>query len=274
MRITVEIPKQAALLAGVSEFGRVTKDLCISDLSSEQRKALAGKESYKSGCEDSIYIDGFTGHDLSLASLAAYANTLIEKEASAKAQTQGWIEAEYSRAVEELAKGNLPYVSRNEVMERLRQCPRYAELKRIEEEKRAEQANAEKEARARRDAEAETRKQEQIRERDAWIAEHGSDYLKRCFAEKYDIQELYENERLSMERPGWKWWQDVRGNYASFDLPPEDALKLLDECRKIEPGARLVFVQGIECDDGKPASGFTVSSRFMGQEIVFGNLWE
>ena len=92
-------------------------------------------------------------------------------------------------------------------------------------------------------------KQEQLE----WIEAHGSARLKRLVAEKIECDGVYRSERLSVERPGWRYSVNVPGEGHEPRNATEEALALLDEARKTEPTARLkywVATLGEEDEDG------------------------
>lgn len=75
--------------------------------------------------------------------------------------------------------------------------------------------------------------------RDEWIRTHGSDYLRRLLDAGQPVGDLYQTERLAVERPGWSFGAT---SYGSTMSPPTVAeLDLLDEARKIEPEAQLAI---------------------------------
>lgn len=111
---------------------------------------------------------------------------------------------------------------------------------------------------------------------DAWIDAHGSRRLKRCKAENVDCIAAYRDERLAMDRPGWIWdTADVPGSGKEPRNPPESAFDLLDEARKTDPAARLVFWVAEESVDEEGDEipewrGYAAMSEFLGRDIVYG----
>lgn len=119
------------------------------------------------------------------------------------------------------------------------------------------------------------------REKAEWIESHGSNRLKRMIKEDIECEAVYRDERLEADRPGWEYSDNCRGEYDDPRNVPEDAFNLLDEARKTEPDAKLVYwtVEHI-CDpeDFDPYyespkydwTGYVAVSEFLDKEIVFG----
>lgn len=156
-------------------------------------------------------------------------------------------------------------------------------VKRHEEIKRRNAAEADAEAERRRkehedrqaaDKAAKAAAQAEIA---AWITAHGSERLRRCLAEGIPCGAAYLDERIALERNGWRWQADVRGDGKEPRNPPAEAFALLDEARKTEPTARLTFwTAEAETDDEtgeetKPAwRGYAAEAEFLGNWMVFG----
>lgn len=113
-----------------------------------------------------------------------------------------------------------------------------AECKRLHIEWRAKEA-AKKEQRkkdeerltAQREAEEEERQREhEVREaeRTVWIAEHGSDFLRRATAAGYDCQRRYVTERAALEHPGAVVDFEDEAEWRSRSCPSEAALDLAE----------------------------------------------
>jgi hypothetical protein len=118
--------------------------------------------------------------------------------------------------------------------------------------KRDEADAQEREAREKAEtAKAERLKEEAARraaaERDAWIAAHGSERLKKCralgIADR--CQGVYLDERLAHEAPGYVW--DGEGDHAykesTIRNPSIEALAELERARETWPGAGLVKIK-------------------------------
>jgi hypothetical protein len=114
------------------------------------------------------------------------------------------------------------------------------------------------------------------REQDAWITAHGSERLKRSLAEGIATGAAYRDERLAVERPGWKWLENVPGNTKEPRNPPLEAFALLDEARRCDPESYLQFYSADAKfdefgDEVNPAvRGYVAEAEFLGELIVYG----
>jgi hypothetical protein len=112
----------------------------------------------------------------------------------------------------------------------------------------------------------------------AWVEAHGSERLKRCLKEELECMAAYMDERLALERPKWRWSAKVEGDYEEPRNPPLEAFEVLDEARKTEPGAELVYwtVERDNDDDDDEDrekyewAGYVAVGTFLGREIVYG----
>lgn len=145
-----------------------------------------------------------------------------------------------------------------------------------EAEAEAERRNAADVAAAEREREEKARQEAQAaEERAAWIEAHGSPRLKRLVAEGIEHDAVYRDERLALERPGWRWDRDVPGSADDPRNAPMSALELLDEARETDPDAELVYwtvhEEDDEDDDGEPVMvrGYTCVAEFLGRRIVY-----
>ena len=75
--------------------------------------------------------------------------------------------------------------------------------------------------------------------------------LRRSLDEGIECQAVYRDERLALERPGWRWLKKVRGNTNPARNVKEEAFDLLDEARTTAPMAQLVYW----CVKAKPGEG-------------------
>jgi hypothetical protein len=120
------------------------------------------------------------------------------------------------------------------------------------EEAQAETERANREARVLRDIER--REASKAREaahhatRNTWIAEHGSPELRAAVQEvergneisSDAIEDTYRDERLAVERPGWRWEYSVLENLAECQtIPAADDWATLAAAREIDPDAAL-----------------------------------
>jgi len=129
---------------------------------------------------------------------------------------------------------------------------------------------AEGDAKAEADAEAERRQ---------WIEVHGSDRLKRLVEEEIEHEAVYLDERLALDRPGWRWERKTPGVEVEARNARQDGLDLLDEARKTDEDAKLVWWRiEHEHDDGDPYDecpeyewrGYACRGEFLGKAIVYG----
>lgn len=111
-----------------------------------------------------------------------------------------------------------------------------------------------------------------------WIKANGSRRLKRLVEEGIEHNQVYMDEWLTKERPGWRWssttpgFAEFPGNY------PEEAFDILDEARKLEPKAKLCYwVIEHSCSDecywcGKVYvwRGYAAVANIDGEDIIFG----
>jgi hypothetical protein len=115
---------------------------------------------------------------------------------------------------------------------------------------------------------AKAKKEKERLKKESWINEHGSSRLRRLVQEKIEYTAVYLDERLAKERPGWRW-DDIKGTKDHLPRnPPEIALNLLDEARKIDPKARLVYWTN-EIDYNETERGYTCMSEFLNNDIIF-----
>ena len=120
---------------------------------------------------------------------------------------------------------------------------------------------------------------------DAWIAEHGSARLKRLVVEGIEHDNVYLDERLAMERPGWAYEADRQGEAKDVRNARQEGLDLLDEARKTDPAAKLVWwvikhqhnadcrEEDGYCDKSEETvewKGYACVATFLGQDIVYG----
>jgi len=118
------------------------------------------------------------------------------------------------------------------------------------------------------------REAEELAKRAAWIDEHGSNRLKLCLAEGIECDAIYYDERLALERAGWRWADDVPGEDDEPRNPPDAALEMLIIGRATLPqteraGAVLRYwVDNSEY--GNSRRGYVVMAEFLGSSIVYG----
>lgn len=143
-------------------------------------------------------------------------------------------------------------------------------------ERRAEElARKEQEAADKRVA-AQARQQEI----ENWIRQHGSERLQRMLKEELPVNTVYHEERLAMDRPGWKFYSNVLGSTSDPINPPMKAFELLDEARKVDPESYLqYYTEGWTDDDedewyeDRPkhkVAKYVAESFFLGERVVYG----
>ena len=128
-----------------------------------------------------------------------------------------------------------------------------AEAERILTERREARVAAERASREAKEAREQAAAEQRHAEAVTWISEHGSERLRRIVdAELLETSwAVYEDERLTVERPGWYWPQlQVDGEFLDVtDLTeaprnvPELALDLRDAAAAVDAAAELSFVR-------------------------------
>lgn len=95
------------------------------------------------------------------------------------------------------------------------------------------------------------RKEKYKADMEAWIAQHGSERLKRCIQEGISCQGIYRDERIAKEYPGWVKYSDLEEVVRDPVNPPAEAFVILDLARKTVPSAKLQFYKdksiGVYC---------------------------
>lgn len=117
-------------------------------------------------------------------------------------------------------------------------------------------------------------------ERRLWVAAYGSDRLKRMVEEEIECQRTYLDERLLLERPGWRWVLEVDGEAEEPRNPPESAFTILDAARAIDPEAVLQrwvvkhkhdenCCAQDECDK-YDSTAYVAVGEFLGRGVIYG----
>jgi len=92
-------------------------------------------------------------------------------------------------------------------------------------------------------------------ERATWIAEHGSERLKKCVAQGFAHGGIYDSERLAHDLPGWELWSAVAENKTNSVINPDEAsLDALIEAKAKWPqgDVRLLSVwYSSRCDEDR-----------------------
>lgn len=91
--------------------------------------------------------------------------------------------------------------------------------------------------------------------REEWLDAHGSERLRRCVAEGIECEAIYRDERLALERPGWRYVDPNSIQVARN--PPLAAFALLDAARAVESTAVLRYIPAVFS-----VEGFGVAGRF------------
>lgn len=287
MKIKAYIRKQDAVLAGSNEDETVEKDIDVTLLSDSERKDLArridvyGKISgYDEGILDLEHLKKFLANAKERDQKRQ--QELEDHEAAKKAER----EAKIAKFLEDFAARKTRkfvtterygdrYISWNieapfeydrYCIHAASVCPEYPAW----EKSLAEKNQAAEEA-AKRAADEEIARE--IAARDEWIAAHGSKRLKLAAQEGIECQAIYRDERLALERPGWRWSADYRGEYSDPRNPTLEALESLELARKVAPDAKLAYWEAeIEHDDEENETwrGYCAVAHFLDREIVFG----
>lgn len=117
-------------------------------------------------------------------------------------------------------------------------------------------------------------------ERRRWAEEHGSRRLRQMIEEGIECDAVYRDERLAVERPGWVWEDNVRGNPDEPRNVPDEAFDILYEARSLEPDATLWYwtvernqdeYYGDPYEDSRFVwTGYVARARFIGEPILHG----
>lgn len=103
----------------------------------------------------------------------------------------------------------------------------------------------------------------------AWIEAHGSSRLKGLAAAGIEHGAVYRDERLALERPGWRRASEDDGELSEPRTAPEAALDLLDAARAVDPAAELkYYVVWDEAAEEMAAHGYLCTAVFLGRDIV------
>lgn len=112
-----------------------------------------------------------------------------------------------------------------------------------------------------------------------WIHKHGSVRLRRALEEGIECHAIYRDERLAIDRPGWRRELEVPGEASAPRNPPLEAYRVLDAAREVDPEASLRYwTVDHNCDescygDDCPQydyTGYVAQSWFLGDLIIWG----
>jgi hypothetical protein len=145
-----------------------------------------------------------------------------------------------------------------------------------EKEKREAQEAQEAANKAKREAEREAReaeeaamREEREKEKRQWIAEFGSDYLKRAVKLGYDCQRQYVTERADKEFPEFDVDFDYQAEWRSRSCPSEEALELVEDALERGFDAEVVWLteptREIEYDEEYEAREAVVVENYLGK---------
>jgi hypothetical protein len=301
--INLNVNMAAALRAGQTRGGQMTLELTkqmLEELNPEKRELLAkyvGPEVSPQYYRPHLEVNGTEPHQI-----AAGIDAVMEQDkedAARRAKYEAEAAAREAQLVEEIRTAPLADLVRDNGSRAERvgwldggTATRdvYEDAGRLEEvdaevERRNAEHSSERLKREAREAEERAVRETEEREtREAWVAEHGSERLKRLLQEGIEHRAVYLDERLALERKGWRWDTAVLGNRQDPRNPPDEALELLDRARETLPEGEggLVFWVVEECsgecsdfDEGCPGfhdgwRGYAVVSEFLGRDIVFG----
>lgn len=112
-------------------------------------------------------------------------------------------------------------------------------LYRRADQERARRAREEHEAR---EAAERAERARRAAEKSAWVAEHGSDFIKKAVAAGYDCQRRYVTERAALELPGFTVDFDDRADWRSRSCPSADALDRALALREAGHDATVVWL--------------------------------
>jgi pyruvate/2-oxoglutarate dehydrogenase complex dihydrolipoamide acyltransferase (E2) component len=291
MKITAKIDAKTALAAGKDQVGRQEMHLDIGALTSNER-ALLGQVSVSQADGLEITHYEYAAHNmpaLDLQSLRAYLARIAAAQAE-KAADQARVAAAKAACCEEMRvlilSGELPSALKDSYRDwsgvtydqykELIGMPETQALLAAAEQAAAEQAAAEQAAAEQAAAAKAAAVAAAHAEMLAWIAANGSPRLRRCVAEGIQCGAAYRDERLATERPGWRWYADVRGTFDTPSSPTEEAFALLDSARKTAPDAKLGWQEADEETDdmGEVTAdkweGYIAHADFLALVIIFG----
>jgi hypothetical protein len=283
MKITATINSKIALAAGKNAAGRQEMDLDIAALSEVERKILG--EVTKDTPAGGLEITGYQHvcHNMpsvDMDSLRAYLARIADDKASVVAEQA----KKYQELRNRICGGELPweidsssnYISYDQRQE-IKRMPAYKALIVAADKAAADKAAADKAAADKAAADKVAAEQADRDDMIAWIAANGSPRLRRCISENIECRAAYRDECRAAERPGWRWYDSVRGEFAAPRNPPADAFAQLDAARKMAPDAKLGWHTADEEIDDETGDvtadqwqGYIAHAEFLGRTIVLG----
>lgn len=174
------------------------------------------------------------------------------------AETKGW--EDFSLEQMEGAFAHRPNISA---------CSEWADFWTRVHELRAAVENAHAAQAERKREEVKAAKEQAAKEQAAWIKAHGSVRLKRHLKEGIDYGNIYREEWLAKEHPGWV--ADIFSRFRTSPprAVPEEAFEMLDEARKSIPEAKLVYVTNRVLPKG---FGWSCQAEIDGYSVYYGYL--
>lgn len=104
-------------------------------------------------------------------------------------------------------------------------------------------------------------------EEQAWAALYGSERLRRCVEEGIPAAALYREERLAREEPAWRYVREGETILNPMN-PPLEAFDLLDDCRRLWPESKLMYVER-ETAEGLVAAAYVCTREREGRTILW-----
>lgn len=206
-------------------------------LDNEDLPAYEGEPKVSEVAADCILLSKETmNHECSrlVRGIANAALTLRNKISSQSAETPGWLMLSLDERSKAQALG-ISLVEYDAVLaEYLANLPEFVRL-----------ANKARERKLQADAKTEKQKQAQRaafdEEKQAWIAEHGSEHLRRAFLTNgYDCHRRYVVERAAYEAPDYVVDYDKVASWVPVSTPSIEALDIVDEARAKSIGQPIV----------------------------------
>ncbi len=266
--IVIVNPDASAFIAGGHDPSQTEVDVDLGALNQEDRELLArsleldrdGRRRLPWG----VYVDAPTGPAIFQA-LRQREQVKAESELEARLKFRAELErvAAERKTVKRHGsdiEAGWPWTDTAEQRGHLEEVRSRPEIKAWEAELKAENDRREEAAIAAKHAREEDKRaavEAKRADRDRWIAEHGSERLRRAATEGIECGAIYRDERLACERPGWEWgsapgWTSNGERLLEPRNPPEEAFVLLDQARKLAPESKLAYVMdsdGEEDDD-------------------------
>lgn len=285
MKIKAYISNYRAVKAGSNECDNVEKEIDVTQLTPEERTELAAQIGATTNA-----VSGYDRGILDLENLRTYLQECIAIDLKKREELAADKAARLEKLIAFLAARKPEISSRRIGGERYvwEYIPEFdlnntdipeavlADLRAWHEELQARNTAAEIAALERVDARKaaeEAQKKAELAARNEWIEAHGSKRLKLAGQEGIECWAIYRDERLALERPGWRWSADYIGEYSDPRNPPLDALEDLIKARKVAPDAKLAYWEAeIENDEDENETwrGYCAVAHFLDREIVFG----